>query len=172
MSLNLDQANEKLNATQKLLNETRQDLKEKAETIEKLDKKYERDEIELKRCLLLLDGVSENENRPSTVVNSLLADLGITTKEGDIKASYRLGALKTGIARPRTIKVKFANPKIKPEIFKNIGKPKQIVAWKGIHLNDAMTPLEQKQTKDLRCIYAAGKARGLDIKNEGQYLNN
>ena len=170
LSQTLDQAHDKLNATQKLLDEKRQDLKEKSKTIDKLDRKYERDEQELKRCLLLLDGVSEQEKRPVAVINSLLADLGVETKDGDIKAAYRLGALKTGIARPRTIKVQFANPKTKAEIFRNIGKIKKNTAWKGVHLSDAMTPLEQKQAKDLRCIYAAGKAKGLDIKLRGNTL--
>ena len=170
LNQNLDQANEKLNATQKLLEETRQDLKEKAKTIDKLDKKYERDEMELKRCLLLIDGVSENEKRPNIVVNSLLSDLGIPVKEGDIKATYRLGALKTGVARPRTIKVQFSNSKTKAEIFKNIAKIKNIVAWKGVHLSDAMTPLELRQAKDLRCVYAVGRAKGLDIKLRGNIL--
>ena len=145
LSADLDKANDRLNDTQNLLDQTRKDLLEKAITIEKLDKKYEKDEMELKRCLLLLDGVSEQEKRPNTVINSLLSDLGIETKEGDIKASYRLGALKTGIARPRAIKVQFSNVKIKTEIFKNIGKLKTIVAWKGVHLSDALTPKEQKQ---------------------------
>ena len=170
LSSDLDQANEKIKATQNLLDLTRKDLLEKAVTIDKLDKKYERDEMELKRCLLLLDGVTEQEKRLTTVINSLLSDLGIDTKEGDIKASYRLGALKTGISRPRTIKVQFANAKIKTEIFKNIGKLKTIVAWKGVHLSDALTPKEQKQAKDLRCIFALGKAKKLDIKLRGNVI--
>ena len=170
LSQNLDQAHEKLNATQKILDETRKELREISKTIEKLDKKYERDEMELKRCLLLLDGVSEQEKRPTMVVNKLLADLGIETKEGDVKASYRLGALKTGVARPRTIKVQFSSSKIKAEIFKNIGKPKKNTAWKGVHLSDAMTPLEQRQAKDLWCIYAVGKSKGLDIKLRGNIV--
>ena len=170
LSADLDKANDRLNDTQNLLDQMRKDLLEKAITIEKLDKKYEKDEMELKRCLLLLDGVSEQEKRPNTVINSLLSDLGIETKEGDIKASYRLGALKTGIARPRTIKVQFSNVKIKTEIFKNIGKLKTIVAWKGVHLSDALTPKEQKQAKDLRCIFALGKAKKLDIKLRGNVI--
>ena len=170
LSADLDKANDRLNDTQNLLDQTRKDLLEKAITIEKLDKKYEKDQMELKRCLLLLDGVSEQEKRPNTVINSLLSDLGIETKEGDIKASYRLGALKTGIARPRTIKVQFSNVKIKTEIFKNIGKLKTIVAWKGVHLSDALTPKEQKQAKDLRCIFALGKAKKLDIKLRGNVI--
>ena len=166
----LDQAHDKLNSTQKLLDETKIDLKSKAKIIDKLDHKYEKDETELKRSLLLLDGVSEQEKRPSVVINLLLKDLGIDVKEGDVKASYRLGPLKTGISRPGTIKVHFANSKTKTEIFKNIGKLKNIIAWKGVHLNDALTPLEQRQVKDLRCIYAAGKSKGIDIKVRGTSL--
>ena len=78
--------------------------------------------------------------------------------------------LKTGIARPRTIKVQVTNAKIKTEIFKNIGKLKPIVAWKGVHLSDALTPKEQKQAKDLRCIFALGKAEKLDIKLRGKVI--
>ena len=33
-----------------------------------------------------------------------------------------------------------------------------------------MTPIEQRQAKDLRCIYAAGKSKGLDIKLRGNIL--
>ena len=89
----LDQARDKLNSTQLLLDETKSDLKSKAKIIDTLDHKYEKGEMELKRSLLLLDGVSEQEKRPSVVVNSLLKDLRIETKDGDVKASYRLGPL-------------------------------------------------------------------------------
>ena len=140
-----------------MLDDTRVELKARDKTLEKLEKKYEKDEEELKRCLLLLDGVNERDNkRPMAVIQALLTDLGITFKEGDVKVAYRLGALKTGISRPRTIKVQFANSSIKGDIFKNIGKLKKIDAWKGVHLNDALSPKEQMQAKDLRCIYAAG----------------
>ena len=60
-------ANERLDATQQLLDETRNDLKIKSETVEKLDKKYEKEE-ELKRCLLLIDGVNEHGNKKPTAV--------------------------------------------------------------------------------------------------------
>ena len=51
-----------------------------------------------------------------------------------------------------------------------IGKLKNNVAWKGVHLNDALSPKEQREAKDLRCIYAAGKTKGLDIKMKGNAL--
>ena len=170
LSDSLDQATARLDATQKLLDETRKDLKTKAKIIDKLDTKYQKDEDELKRCLLLLDGISEQDKRPTEVVKSLLKDLGIEFKDSDIKAAYRLGPLKTGITRPRTIKVQFLSSKTKGDILKNIGKLKTFKKWKGLHINDALTPTEQKQAKDLRCIYAAGRAQGLDIKLRGNIL--
>ena len=167
----LEETNEKLDTTQKKLDDTRDELKVKGKVLEKLEKKYDRDEEELKRCLLLIDGVNERDNkRPMAVIEALLKDLDINFKENDVKSAYRLGTMKSGIARPRTIKVQFNNTAMKGEIFKNIGKLKQLDAWRGAHLNDALSPKEQMQVKDLRCIYAVGKARGLDIKLRGSIL--
>ena len=167
----LKEANERLDTAQNLLDDTRVDLNEKARIIEKLDKKYEKDEEDLKRCLLLIDGVNEHGNKkPVAVVENLLKDLGVQIKDGDIKVAYRLGPLKPGVARPRTIKVQFNKTNTKGEIFKNVGKLKNNKNWKGIHLNDALSPTEQRQMKDLRCVYAAGRAQGIDIKLRGNVL--
>ena len=167
----LNTTNDRFDATQKALDDTKKELKVKDKTLEKLDKKYDRDEEELKRCLLLIDGINERDNkRPRSVVEALLTDLDITYKDNDIKTAYRLGTLKNGIARPRTIKVQFTTTATKGEIFKNIGKLKKNDAWKGVHLNDALSPKEQLQVKDLRCVYAVGRARGLDIKLKGNIL--
>ena len=137
----LTEANEKLDTTLKQLNETRTNLNEQTKTVEKLDKKFEKDEDELKRCLLLIDGVNEHGNKKTlTVVENLMKDLGLKYKEGDVKMAYRLGPLKTGIARPRTIKVQFNSTHHKGDIFKNIGKLKSNQNWKGTHLSDALSP--------------------------------
>ena len=171
LQTNLDTTKNKLADTQKLLDDTRLDLKAKAKTLDKLERKHDKDEEELKRSLLLMDGINERDHkRPIVVVQALLTDLGITYKDGDIKSAYRLGALKTGITRPRTIKVQFSNSSLKGEIFKNISKLKKNDNWKGVHLNDALSPKELQQSKDLRCIFAAGKAQGLDIKLRGNVL--
>ena len=62
------------------------------------------------------------------------------------------------------IKVQFNNSDLKGEILKNIVKLKNDVNWKGIHFNDAVSPMEQRQMKDLRCVYATGRSQGIDIK--------
>ena len=129
-------ANEKLDVPQKLLEDTRTNLNLKSEIVDlKLEKKYEKEEDELKRCLLLIDGVKEHGNKkPVAVVENLMKDLGIQVKESDIKTAYRLGPLETGVSRPRTIKVHFNKANTKGESFKNIGKLKDNKNWKGIHL--------------------------------------
>ena len=162
---------ERLDNAQKLLEESMYDLRSKAKTIEKLEKKYDKDEDDLKRCLLLMDGVNERDHKKLiTVVQALLTDLGVPHKDGDINAAYRIGTLKNGVARPRTIKIQFSNSALKGEIFKNINKLRKLENWKGVHLNDALSPKELQQVKDLRCIFAAGKAQGLDIKLRGSVL--
>ena len=94
----------------------------------------------------------------------MLKDLGIDYKDTDIRAAYRLGPICTGISRPRSIKIIFTSNTTKGEIFKNIDKLKDLDAWKGIRLSDAISQLEQSQQRDLRCIYAAAKAQNLNVK--------
>ena len=37
-------------------------------------------------------------------------------------------------------------------------------------MNEALSPKELQQAKDLRCVFAAGRAQGLDIKLKGNTL--
>ena len=95
------------------------------------------------------------------VIQTLLKDLNIPFRDGDIESAYRTGALKTGIPGPCKIRVQFMNSSMKGDIFKNISKLKKNKAWKGVHLNDALPPKELQHLKDLWCIFAAGKAQTL-----------
>ena len=73
LQVNLDTTQNKLDDAKQMLNDTVQDLKVKAKTIEKLKKNYEKDEEDLKRSLLLMDGVNERDHKkPITVVQALL----------------------------------------------------------------------------------------------------
>ena len=153
----------KLDDTQDQLKSAQKELKEHSKVLGKLDKKYSKDEDEARRCSLILDGVNERDNkRPKPVIESLLKDLGIDYKDTDIRAAYRLGPIRTGISRPRSIKIIFTSNTTKGEIFKNIDKLKDLDAWKGIRLSDAISQLEQSQQRDLRCIYVAAKAQNLN----------
>ena len=150
----------RLDDTQDQLKSAQKELKDHSELLGKLDKKFIKDEEEFRRCTLLIDGVNERDNkRPRAVIDALLKDLGVEYKETDIRFAYRLGPIRTGISRPRSIEITFANSSTKGGIFKNIDKLKTQDTWKGIRLSDAVSPIEQSQQRDLRCIYAAAKAQ-------------
>ena len=104
------------------------------------------------------------------MIEALLKDLGVDHKETDIRATYCLGPVITGISRPCSIKDIFTTTSTKGEIFKNIDKLKDLNAWKGIRLSNAITPTEQSKQRDLRCIYAVAKAQKLNVKLRGSTI--
>ena len=110
----------KYDATQKLLDETTTNLDTYASTITKLDTKYNRDEKELLRCQLIIDGVKENQGnrRPKSIVINSLNDLQVDYVGADIKSAYRLGPINDKATRPRSIKVLFASNHFKYDILK------------------------------------------------------
>ena len=161
----------KYDTTQELLNKTTITLAEFAKTVNKLDSKYQRDEEEQMRCQLIIDGAKEQgPGRPKSIVSNLLKDLGIEYTEADIKSAYRLGPVNDKATRPRSIKVQFASNRFKFDIFKNIQKLKGKEQWRGIHISDAVTQEEQEKRRDMRCIFAVGKSKGIDIKLRGSSI--
>ena len=158
-------------ATQKLLDETTANLHKCATTICKLDLKYQRDEEDMMRSQLLIDGVKEQgTKKPKVIITNLLKDLDVEFSVTDIKSAYRLGPINDRATRPRTIKVQFASHHFKYEIFKNIQKLKGKENWKGVHISDAVSAEEQEKRRDMRSIYAAGRAKGINIKLKGSSL--
>ena len=158
----------KYDASQLLLTETKTHLADFAKTLSKLDTKFCRDEEDQMRCQIVIDGVREQASkRPKSIAINLLKDLDIDFTEADIKSAYRLGPINDRATRPRSIKVQFSNNHFKFDIFKNIQKLKGKEQWKGVHISDAVSLEEQEKRRDLRCIYAAGKAKGIDVKLKG-----
>ena len=41
---------------------------------------------------------------------------------------------------------------------------------KGVHISDAVSQEEQDKRRDMRCIFAAGKSRGVDVKLKGSSI--
>ena len=148
---------DRFDATQKLLDDANTNLEKYAATISKLDIKYVKDEEEMLRCQLIIDGVREQgTKRPKTIVTNLLKDLEVDFIDSNIKSAFRLGPIRENAARPRSIKVQFINNNFKYDIFKNIQKLKGKEMWKGVHICDAVTIEEQERRRDMRCIYAVG----------------
>ena len=164
----LAELQDKYEATQRLLDETTVSMDKYVATIEKLDLKFQRDEEEVMRCQLIIDGVKESgTKRPKSIITSLLKDLEVEFSDSDIKSAYRLGPVNDKASRPRSIKVQFLNNQFNFDIFKNISKLKGKEAWKGVHISDAVTQEEQEKRCDMRCIFAAGKAKGVNIELKG-----
>ena len=102
LQIDLAEMQTKYDATQKLLDETSANLDTFAATITKLDTKYVKDEDELLRCQLIIDGVKEKQGarRPKSIVIGLLKDLQVDFVDADIKSAYCLGPLNEKATRP------------------------------------------------------------------------
>ena len=97
----------KYDATQKLLDEATANMETFAATITKLDTKFVKDEEELLRCQLIVDGVKEGQqgaHRPKSIITNLLKDLQVDFVDTDIKSAYRLGPIKENASLPRSVK--------------------------------------------------------------------
>ena len=161
----------KFDDTQDQLKSAQKELKEHSKLLGKLDRKYMKDEEEFRRCTLLIDGVNERDyKRPRAVIDALLKDLGVDFKESNVCSAFRLGPIRAGVARPHSIKITFATSSAKREIFENIDKLKDLDAWKGIRLSDAISPQEQSQNRDLCGIYGAAKSPNLNVKLRGSTI--
>ena len=163
----------KYDATQKLLDEASTNMENFAATITKLDTKFVRNEEELLRCQLIIDGVKEGQQgsrRPKSTIINLLKDLQIDFADTDIKSAFRLGPIKENASHPRSIKVLFASNHFKYDIFRNIQNLRGKEQWKAVHISDAVTIEEQEHRRDMRCIYSAGKAKGVDVKLKGSNI--
>ena len=169
MKTDLANLQHKYDESQVLLNKTTTILADFAKTVSKLDLKYTKDEEEQMRCQLIIDGAKE-QGRPKTVVTNLLRDLGVEFSESDIKSAYRLGPVNDKATRPRSIKVQFVSNKFKYDIYKNIQKLKGNDQWHGVHISDAVSQDEQERRRDMRCVFAVGKAKGIDVKLRGSSI--
>ena len=107
----------KFDTTQRLLDEANDNLTAYAATTNKLDAKYVKDEEEVLRCQLIIDGVKEQGNRrPKSIITNLLKDLEVEFSEADIKSAFRLGPINDRATRPRSIRVQFASFSFKYDI--------------------------------------------------------
>ena len=70
----------------------------------------------------------------------------------------------------RSIMLSFPFLTYKHEIYRNVYKRKNIKKWKGVYLQDDLTPQGQEKKKDSRAIYAFAKSKGIDIKMRGNNL--
>ena len=142
--------------------------------IAKLELRISQIEEDKRKTNLILDGVVEQDNENvREIVSSLLVDLGVSFGLQDVVNAYRLGQKRdtvTGRPRARPIIMKLKSSDLKAEIYRNISKLKDNLKWKKIYLNDDCSPEVQAQRRDLRCIAALAKSRGIPCKQRGGAL--
>ena len=99
----------------------------------------------------------------------MLKDLGIDYVQSDVESAYLFGPINDKAVRPCSIKVQFASYS-EYNILTNIQKLKGKKQWRGIYILDAISMEEQEKRRDMRCIFAAGKVKGIDIKLRGSNI--
>ena len=138
--------------------------------IKKLETRVESLEIKQRSHNMIIEGLREtNGENLRSIIDELLEDLGMSFTVEWVDTIYRMGPKRQGTNK-RPIMLTFPFISYKHEILRNIYKLKNDEKWRGVFLQDDMTPDEQKKRKETRAIYAYAKAKGLDVKMKGSRL--
>ena len=81
-----------------------------------------------------------------------------------------MGPNKQTATRPRPILVIFPYLRMKSCVFRNAYKLKTIESRKNTYLSDDMSPEQQSQRRDLRCLHALARSKGIDSKLRGDTI--
>ena len=98
--------------------------------------------------------MTEGENT-NALVTRLAADIGVSVTQTDISVSHRVPG-RPDSARP--IIVKFVRHDTKTSMMKNKRRLRDL-DWKGVFLNDDLTPFRAKLARKLRHDSTIGKLR-------------
>ena len=139
-------------------------------TIKKLETRVEILEAKQRSHNMIIEGLREtNGESLRSIVQELLEDLEMSFTVEWIDCIYRMGPKRQGVNK-RPVMLTFPFISYKHEILRNIYKLKNDEKWKGVFLQDDLTPEEQVKRKETRAIYAYAKAKGLDVKMKGSRL--
>lgn len=119
-------------------------------------------------CNLRIDGKREegNENL-RTFVTDMAHAMGVTNMSlPDIVSAYRIGkqAQTNGRARPRTIFISFINEQARNAFFFARSSLKNKDQYKGVYINDDVSPVTRKQRDDYRAVAALARQDGVEVR--------
>lgn len=124
-----------------------------------------------RQCNLKIDGKTES---PTENLQTFVTDLAnfLGTNPDSICNAYRLGRLtahhqNAREARPRPIMLTFNTFQDRNKFLFARLKLKDAPAYRGIYVNDDVTPLTHKLRDDFRSVAALARAAGRDIKVHG-----
>ena len=146
-------------------------LRERVYELEKIARDLSFRDEEARRQNIIIQGISE-ANYPKTkqAVTELLSTLGVKVSSATVSNIQRIGKLVEGNRKPRPVEVKFLSTMSKQELFKNINKLKDADKWKNISIGDDITEVKASEQKDLRCLAAVAKAKGVQATFKNGYL--
>jgi hypothetical protein len=112
----------------------------------------------------------ETEEQMEGKVLQLLTDTGVSVKPEDIAAIHRVG--KGGGTKPRQIIVKFVSRRTRRLVMQRKKELKGKEKYKGIYLNDDLTPLRARLLKFVKGLGMVEQAWTIDgkiyLKKKGQ----
>ena len=143
--------------------------------IRSLEERIKRLEDDKRKGNLIIDGIQEADNENlSCTVTELLRDLTVKFGLEQIDKVFRTGLKRDNNNRPRPILVKLRSAHLKGEIFKRVKNLRNNVKWRNVYLHDDLSLEEQHKRREMRCIAALAKSRGIrcQLKNGGLVIDD
>lgn len=119
-------------------------------------------------CNLRLDGMKEDngENLKKYVIDMAHA-MGVANMAlPDIISAYRIGKINQANARtrPRTVLLTFVNERARNAFFFARSSLKGNNYYRGVYVNDDVSPTTRKQRDDYRAVAALARQDGVDVR--------
>ena len=146
-------------------------VKTQRETIKTLTTKVENLENYKRSHNLIIEGVTETANENvRAAIDKLFEDLELDFGAEWCDLIYRMGPKKQTMHRPRPIFVSFPYTRLKRLVLRNAYKLKNMQERKYTYLSDDLTPDQQSQRRDLRCLNAYARSMQIDSKLRGNAI--
>ena len=139
-------------------------------TINKLETRIEQLETKQRSHNMILEGLKEtNGENLRAIISDMLEEMELSFTVEWVDTIYRMGPKRQGSNR-RPVLLTFPLLSYKFELYRNAYKLKDMEKWKGIYLQDDLSPSDQIKKREARAIYSFAKSKGIDIKMRGMNL--
>ena len=153
------------------LKEDNRKLRKRLNEVENVSQKFVRQEDEGRRRNIVVDGIKEASfQKTRETVTELLSDLGVEMSPYTVVNMHRLSKQSPTSPHQRPVKVIFLSNLTKQTMFKNIASLKDKEKWNRISINDDVSDSIRNKQRDLRCLAASARAKGLKAQQKGNAL--
>ena len=113
---------------------------------------------------MIIEGLKETNGEDLyTVMDEMLNDMELNFTAEWIDTFHRMGPKRQGKSR-RPVLLTFPFISYKHQMFRNVYKLKDYDKWRGVYLQDDLSPENQTKKKEMRAIYSFAKSKGIDVK--------